>query len=151
MRARLRIYFDTSALNRPFDDLSSQRVRLEAEAVAALVAAVENGVVEWVGSDYLDFEVSQIPDPERKTRIRALMTAIDHQVRLSAAIVLRAKGLESLGLRGLDALHIAAAEAGGAGLLVTTDDRMVRRAARFADLRVQVVRPTEAAGIIEVS
>ena len=29
----MRIYFNTSALNRPLDDLSSDRVRIEAEAV----------------------------------------------------------------------------------------------------------------------
>jgi len=41
---------DTSALNRPFDDLSSERVRVEAEALVALLAAVEDKVLEWIGS-----------------------------------------------------------------------------------------------------
>ena len=41
----MRVYFNTSALNRPLDDLSSERVRIEAEAVVALLAAVEDGVV----------------------------------------------------------------------------------------------------------
>jgi len=36
----MRVYFNTSALNRPLDDLSSERVRLEAEAVVGLLAAV---------------------------------------------------------------------------------------------------------------
>jgi hypothetical protein len=39
----MRVYFNTSALNRPLDDLSSDRVRLEAEAIVALLAAVEDG------------------------------------------------------------------------------------------------------------
>jgi hypothetical protein len=37
----MRIYFNTSALNRPLDALSSDRVRIEAEAVIALLAAVD--------------------------------------------------------------------------------------------------------------
>jgi len=49
----MRVYFHTSALNRPLDDLSSERVRLEAEAVVGLLAAVEGGRVDWVGSSYL--------------------------------------------------------------------------------------------------
>jgi hypothetical protein len=61
----MRIYFNTSALNRPLDDLSSERVRIEAEAVVALLAAVEDGIVDWIGSEYLDFEVEQDPDDER--------------------------------------------------------------------------------------
>jgi hypothetical protein len=54
----MRIYLNTSALNRSLDDSSSDRVRLEAEAVVGLLAAVERGVVDWVGSAYLDFEVT---------------------------------------------------------------------------------------------
>jgi hypothetical protein len=42
----VRIYLNTSALNRPFDDLSAQRVRLEAEAVSVIVAAIEGEQVE---------------------------------------------------------------------------------------------------------
>ena len=49
----MRVYFNTSALNRPRDDLSSERVRLEAEAMVGLLAAVESGRV-----------VDQDPDPE---------------------------------------------------------------------------------------
>ena len=57
----MRLYFNTSALNRPLDDLSSERVRLEAEAMVALLAAVEDGTAEWVGSEYLEFEVEPGP------------------------------------------------------------------------------------------
>jgi predicted nucleic acid-binding protein len=88
----MRVYFNTSALSRSFDDLSSTRVRLEADAVVALVHA---------------------------------------------------------GLRGLDALHVASAEAGAAELLVTTDDRMMRTAGQAsAGLRVRVVTPPEAVEIL---
>jgi predicted nucleic acid-binding protein len=144
----VRVYFNTSALNRPFDDLSSDRVRLEAEAVAVLLGAVEQGAVEWVGSDYLDFEVGQIPEAERAQRVRALMRSVKHQVVLSPAVAARARDLEKHGFRGLDALHIAAAEAGKAEVLVTTDDRMIRRARRATGLDVLVVRPTEAVGML---
>ena len=51
----VRIYLNTSALNRPFDDHSNGRVRLEAEAVAVLLAAIERGDVEWISSEYLAF------------------------------------------------------------------------------------------------
>src|SRR3972149_5217344 len=99
----MRVYFNTSALNRPLDDLSSERVRLEAEAVVGLLAAVEA----------------------------------------------RARGLERVGFRGLDALHMASAEAGGAELLITTDDRMIRQAVRAGrDLRVRPVTPPEAVALL---
>jgi predicted nucleic acid-binding protein len=67
------------------------------------------------------------------------------RVPASDAVADRARALERLGLRGLDALHVAPAEAGGADLLITTDDRIIRRAARVVrDLHVRLVTPPEA-------
>lgn len=145
----MRVYFNTSALNRPLDDLSSERVRLEAEAIVALLAAVEDGVAEWVGSEYLDFEVGQDPDGERVRRVRSLFGLVRTRVPASDTVAGRARALEQLGLRGLDALHVASAEVGGAELLVTTDDRMMRSGVRAGrDLRVRLVTPPEAMSIL---
>ena len=50
--------------------------------------------------------------------------------------------LESLGFKHYDALHIACAESGGADVLLTTDDRMLRLAKRHsAQLQVRVENP----------
>lgn len=145
----MRVYFNTSALNRPLDDLASDRVRIEAEAVVALLAAVEDGIVDWIGSEYLDFEVGQDPDAERVRRVRSLLALARTRVRTSDDVAGRARALERLGFRGLDALHVASAEAGGVDLLVTTDDRMIKRAARIeADLRVRLVTPPEAVSLL---
>jgi predicted nucleic acid-binding protein len=145
----MRIYFNTSALNRPFDDLSSERVRVEAEALVSLLAAVEDGVLDWIGSEYLEFEVEQDPDEERVRRVRSLLALAKGRVRTSETVVRRARALERMGLRGLDALHIACAEAGRAELLVTTDDRMIRRAARTrGELHVRLLTPPEALSIV---
>ena len=145
----MRVYFNTSALIRPLDDLSSGRVRLEAEAVVGLLAAVESGRVDWVGSEYLDFEVDQDPDGERVRRVRSLLRLVSKRVEVSGTVTARARGLERVGFRGLDALHMASAEAGGAELLITTDDRMIRQAVRAGrDLRVRPVTPPEAVALL---
>ena len=136
---------NTSALSRPFDDLRVPRVRLEAEAVTMLVAAVEAGDAELVSSEYLAFEVGQHPDPDRSHRILVLLRLATDFVKLSARVAARARELEQFGLRGLDALHIASAEAASVDLLVTTDNRMLRRAHRAGmRLAVRVVSPMEA-------
>jgi predicted nucleic acid-binding protein len=141
----LRIYLNSSAWNRPFDDLTRPRVRHEAEAVAAILELVSAGRADLLGSEYLDFEVDQNPDPERAARIRALLAHAANHVRLSATTVARAKELEKVGLRGLDALHVAAAEAGGARILITTDDRMLKRVGRLRPPSpVRAMRPGEA-------
>src|SRR6266436_359555 len=100
----MRIYLNTSALSRPFDDLRVARIRLEAEAVTALVAAVEGGQAELLSSDYLLFEVGQHPDPDRANRVGAPLQLAKTVIRLSPRVVTRARELERFGLRGLDAL-----------------------------------------------
>jgi predicted nucleic acid-binding protein len=145
----MRVYLNTSALNRPFDDLSSERVRVEAEAVVALLAAIEDGALEWVGSEYLDFEVSQDPDLERVHRVSGLLRLATTRVEVSRGVTTRARALERFGLRGLDALHVASAEAGQADLLVTTDERMIRRVGRAGrEVRVTLVGPAEAVALL---
>src|SRR2546426_4018893 len=119
----MRIYLNTSVLNRPLDDLTSERVRVEAEAVVALLAAIEDGIVEWIGSEYLDFEVEQDPDGERVKRVRSLLALVRRRIPASEAVAGRARAIERVGLRGLDALHVASAEAGGGGPPVPTRGR----------------------------
>ena len=74
--------------------------------MVVLLAAVEDGALEWVGSEYLDFEVSQDPDRERVRRVSGLLGLAATRIETSAAVAGRARALERLGLRGLDALHI---------------------------------------------
>ena len=148
---RVRLYLNTSALNRPFDDLTVPNVRAEAEAVLLLVAEFEAGRAELLASQYLLFEVEQTPDRDRAQRVRSLLRLATSTVKTSPTLVARARGLERSGLRGLDALHVASAEAGGADLLVTTDDRMLRRARRVrSEVRVDVVRPVQALARLSV-
>ena len=54
----------------------------------------------------------------------------------------RAEELERLGFKALDTLHIACAEAGGAEVLLTTDDRMLAKTEKLrGSLRVRIENP----------
>jgi len=113
--------------------------------VLNILQAIEDDRAELVDSDFLDLELAQGPDPERVRRIRTILDLAVQKIPLSDAVARRAAALSSFQLRGLDALHVASAEAGNADLLITTDDRMIRRAGRVTPaLRVKVVNPVEA-------
>ena len=128
-----------------FDDLTFERVRRETDAVASLLAAAEEERAELVSSEYLEFEVSQNPDLDVKNRVLHLLRHCRAHVPMSMRIRERARELESIGLRGLDALHVAAAESAGVDALVTTDDRMLTRATKAgAAVRVPVALPQTA-------
>ena len=54
----------------------------------------------------------------------------------------RGRELEHFGFGAADALHLACAEAGESDVFLTTDDQLIRRAARVLEvLRVPVANP----------
>ena len=63
-------------------------------------------------------------------------------IEIDAAIALGAQNLVGLGYGPFDALHLAAAESGGANVLLTTDDRLLKRIARkLGNPRIPVRNP----------
>lgn len=136
------VYLGACCLNRPFDDQSQPRVRLEAEAVLIVLARCKQRDWEWLGSTVLEFEVAQDPDPARQARIKLLISATHRVVSMQADESQRGKELAALGVSTVDALHLACAESGGADVFLTTDDRLLRQAARLsAQLRLRVENP----------
>lgn len=57
---------NTCCLNRPFDDQSQARIRLESEAVLQIIAHCMNGRIQWMASDVLDYEIGQMSNVERR-------------------------------------------------------------------------------------
>ncbi len=141
-RKRRTIYLDVCCLNRPFDDQRQDRIRLEAEAVLAVLRRLEAGEWRGLGSDVVDEEIARTPDPGRCRRVRKVSGLMRKHVDTDAGIVRRARALESMGFHAFDALHLACAEAGGADVLLTTDDQFLRAGARHGDrLHTRVCNP----------
>ena len=140
----LRVYLDVCCLNRPFDDQSQARVRLEAEAVLAVLAHADAGEVTWVGADPLALEMGHTHDQARRERVEALLQGVSDWLIIDTVAVLRAKRLEGLGFHPFDALHLACAEGVKAAVFLTTDDRLANRARRHSmELHVRVVNPLD--------
>lgn len=58
-----RVYLDTSAYNRPFDDQTQPKIFLESQAVIIILQMIETGVVELIRSSVLEYENSRNPYP----------------------------------------------------------------------------------------
>jgi len=107
-----------------------------------ILTQCEAGTWEWIGSEVLDWEIKQTPDPERQRRVQSLVSHAHHSVLIGTSEVERAGELEAWGIAAFDALHLACAESGGADVLLTTDDDLLRRsAARAAELYAGVANP----------
>ncbi len=138
------LYLDCCCFNRPFDDLSQIRVRLEAEAVEWILEESRSGRFTIVTSDYLSLELIRNPDPSKRADTFAMTGYAGLHVTVSETLARRAEEIEFLGITGFDALHLAAAEAAGCDYLVTTDDGLLKKSKRHSSqLKVSVLNPID--------
>jgi predicted nucleic acid-binding protein len=140
----LQIYLDVCCRNRPFDDQTQERIRLEAEAVLLILDSVHNRDWVWHTSDVVIDEIHQTPDPARSLRVKDLNAHANNVHHITEADIIRASALAKHGFSSMDALHIACAESCRVDVLLTTDDKMVRRAGLLTDkLPVEVENPLQ--------
>ena len=138
------IYLDVSCLNRPFDDQSQPRIRLEAEAVQSIFQQLDRRSWGHVSSEMAEIEIRAMPDEQRRRRVALLLPKKSAIVTLVPAVWKRTKELVEMGFKAADAVHLAAAEAGRADVFLTCDDRLCRRARRYRRaLRVAVSNPLD--------
>ena len=125
----MRIYLDVCCFNRPFDDQSQARIRLETEAKLLLQEYVREGKHELAWSYILDYEISRNPFQERVRSIldwRRLAGTVVHE---SSAVLRNAEVLMQNNVGVYDALHVACAIEAKSDVFVTTDDRLLKKLA----------------------
>jgi predicted nucleic acid-binding protein len=137
----MRVYLDNCCFNRPFDDQSQARVRLEAEAKLEIQQRIKDKGIELAWSYVLDYENQANPFEERRDVVARWKTAAAVDVEETGAIVQRAREIANRGLRAKDALHVACAMAAGCDFFLTTDDFVVKRMRGFAG--IAVMDPTQ--------
>ncbi len=138
----MRLYLDHCCYNRPFDDQSIDRNRLEAEAVIAILKHVSRGDWTLVRSEAHEIELASLRDAERRKGVTALLELAGSTISVGKAEQDRTGELVSVGFSAMDALHIACAESSRCDVLLTTDDAILSRAARVSgELRVSVADP----------
>jgi hypothetical protein len=120
----MKIYLDVCCLCRPFDNHQEHRIRLESEAVLAIIKRCTTGWM-MVESTAVLYEIGLIADSRRRKYARNLMDCAHEIIFVDDAILNRAGEFETIGLMGMDAVHVACAEWAGA-LLLNTDDDLIR-------------------------
>jgi predicted nucleic acid-binding protein len=128
---------------RPLDDHSQPRVRLEAEAVIVLVELCETGHFQLIASAAHEIENAQNPYPERKAHAEDLLAVATHRALTTPEAVTLASAYKQKGTKQLDALHLALAVTAGADFFCTTDDKLLRRGRRLDTRSCLVVSPLE--------
>ncbi len=105
----MKIYMDVCCLCRPFDNLQNRKIRLEAEAVLAILDRCSHDW-ELVGSDVIDDEIARLADIEKRLKIEQKLALIREYIELDETIFTNALTYQKAGFKLFDALHLACAE-----------------------------------------
>ena len=132
----MRVYLDNCCYNRPFDDQTQLKVRLETEAKLAIQAMMRTGVLEYVWSDMLVTEVCDNPIPVNCERILAWRDLAAEYVHIDDAVERRATEIMRLGVKTADAIHLACAESAGCDWFFTVDMGILKKVSGIGSMRV---------------
>lgn len=137
----MKIYLDTCCYGRPFDDKTQRAIEDEADAVMTAIDVCQIIGHVIVGSMVVTHELGKIRDANKRADVETFFkNTIDNFFVVSNSEHTRAAALHTQGLGAMDALHLAAAEAAGVDILLTTDKDFLKIAAQIKT-PVKVMNP----------
>lgn len=132
----MQIYMDNCCFNRPFDDQSQLKIKLEAESKIYIQENILLKKIKLVWSYILDYENAANPFDERRNSIQIWKNhAIDDIVE-NAEILEKAESMQQKGIKSKDALHIACAIFSKSNYFITTDDSILKKLKDFDEIKV---------------
>ncbi len=118
------IYLDTNVYSRPFDDQTQSGIQEEANAFLDIISEVRAGRLALLCSDILMFEIYNIFEEEKRTKVKAYLSFCAEHVENSEAVLALGKNIQgACQIRPRDALHVASAIQGYARYFLSCDDR----------------------------
>ena len=132
----MKLYLDNGCFNRPFDDQSQLRIRLETEAKLKIQEKVRLGTFQLIWSYILDYENNRNPFQERKVRIKKWKKYAVEDLEENSKVIETARQLRGKGFHKIDSLHIACAIIAECEYFMTTDDQILKRARLLNDIKI---------------
>lgn len=132
----MKIYLDNCCFNRPFDDQSQIRIRLETEAKLYIQKKILDKQIELVWSYILDYENEFNPFEERKNVIRKWKNHANLNITETKEIIDKAKQLLKYGIKSKDALHLSCAVCNNCDYFITTDDFLIQNLLNYEEIKV---------------
>ncbi len=132
----MKMYLDNCCFNRPFDDQSQLRIKLEAEAKLKIQEEVRAKRLQLVQSYILDYENNKNPFLERKNQISGWKKYTTEDIQENSEIIETANLLNQKGLRKMDALHVACAIHSQCDYFLTTDDKVLNKSDIVQEIKI---------------
>lgn len=132
----MKIYLDNCCFNRPFDDQSQIRIRIETEAKLNIQENIRSGKLKLVWSYILDYENNRNPYSDRKSQIGIWKKYAICDFDENSEIIDLANFLSRFGFQKIDSLHIACAIIAKCDYYLTTDDKILNKSNKVSDIKI---------------
>jgi predicted nucleic acid-binding protein len=135
----MKVYLDNCCFNRPFDDQSSITIRLETEAKLNIQQKIKSKDISLAWSYVLDFENNENPLEERKIEIQKWKRLSSPFTNETSEILSEMNRLTIIGLKPIDALHVASAIELNCGQFITVDKGILKKSHLIS--KITVINP----------
>jgi predicted nucleic acid-binding protein len=135
----MKVYLDNCCFNRPFDDQSSITIRLETEAKLSIQQKIKSKDISLAWSYVLDFENSANPLEERKIEIQKWKGLSSSFTNETSEILSEMNRLITIGLKPIDALHVASAIELNCDQFITVDKGILKKSHQIS--KITVINP----------
>ena len=132
----MKIYLDNCCFNRPYDDQSQLRIRMETEAKLKIQEDVRSNLYSLIWSYILDYENSKNLFRERKEQIEQWHLYSEINIEENEEVLELASQIRNYGIKKMDSLHIACAVKAKADYFLTTDDGVLKKAKLIKNVKV---------------
>ncbi len=123
----MRIYLDNCCFNRPYDDQSQLRIRLETEAKLKIQENIRSNSFALIWSYILDYENNKNLFRERQEQIEQWRVYSKIDIKEDTELLDLALQIRHCGIHKMDSLHIACAIKAKAEYFLTTDDGILKK------------------------
>ena len=133
----LTIYLDNCCFNRPFDDQTQIKIRLETEAKLFIQEKITRNELKLVWSYMLDLENHFNPFQERKNSIKQWKNSAAIDVEETEEVLKIADKIVKSSLKSKDVLHLACAIITKCDYFLTTDDLIIKKMSNNKKIKVR--------------
>lgn len=144
----MRVYLDNCCYNRPYDNQSQIRIRLETTAKLHIQQMIREQKLELVTSYMLEYENSKNRSSMKRQAILDFFQQNESYyvgVERNADIERIAVSIMRTGVKEKDAIHVACAILAKCEYFVSTDDRLLK----YQDAAIRLVSPCELIRLLE--
>ncbi len=128
---------------------SLKKYKVTIQAFLILLKKIEDDEIQMVHSVAIKYEIDKLSEWEVKEKILSYLNLAKEYIHINNKIEKRSLALEELSILGIDALHIAIAEAAKVDYFITCDDKLLKRYKRNKDkFNIKIVTLFEIIGVI---